>query len=404
MLARFVTTVVEKPTSFAQRVACCMAGLIGFDLAREFRRRAIPDLPPERILKYPWRELIRLGIGRIDRSGVLQDRVWEWAEIGFDSWVARNALQNTSAVYGYEHACRFSLEEGRRRGLFCIYELPAPEHQFTHGILCRETDRFPELLNSYQKRIRQPELHHRRTERRRCEWQAADLIIVNSNFTRNSFAGYEDPAQPSKGLDKVCVVPLGAPEPDPAGVDGGSRGSGPVRFLWAGTFSIGKGAHYLIEAWKKVGLNSRLARLDVYGAVTLPSAVLSQAPSEFQFHGSIPRDELYTVYRQADILVFPTLYDGFGMVVTEAFSRGLPVLTSCNAGAADLIREGINGLIVPPADADALAASLQWCLDHQPILRAMRPEALATAARWQWSDYRTALLATVLDRFDRVRS
>src|SRR5262249_17927778 len=154
----------------------------------------------------------------------------------------------------------------------------------------------------------------------------------------------EDPARPSQGLDKVCVVPYGAPPPDPGAVDGGSRGEGPLRFLWAGTFSLRKGAHYLIDAWKRAGVGPKAARRDHYGAVTLPAAVLAQAPADFQFHGSIPRDELYAAYRGADVFVFPTLCDGFGMVVTESFSRGLPVLTTRNAGAADLVRPGVNGL------------------------------------------------------------
>src|SRR5690349_18216457 len=87
-LARLATTLVDRPDSLLQRAACGMARLGGFDLARQFSRRAVEGVPPERVISYPWRELIRQAAGRIERSGVLLDRAWEWAELGFDRWAS----------------------------------------------------------------------------------------------------------------------------------------------------------------------------------------------------------------------------------------------------------------------------------------------------------------------------
>ena len=132
----------------------------------------------------------------------------------------------------------------------------------------------------------------------------------------------------------------------------------------------------------------RYAQLHVFGRVVLPDRVLQPPLTGVEFHGSVPQAELLTHYGRADALIFPTLYDGFGMVATEAWSRGLPVITTDRAGAADLLRPGINGLLVRPADAASIAETVTWCLAHRSELRAMREPALATAAAWQWSDYR----------------
>jgi Glycosyltransferase len=122
------------------------------------------------------------------------------------------------------------------------------------------------------------------------------------------------------------------------------------------------------------------------------------------FHGAIPQSELFHRYAEADALVFPTLCDGFGMVVTEAFAHGLPVITTDRAGAADIVRHGENGLIVPGGDVAALAATMDWCIDHRSELSNMRAKALETAGNRPWAAYRTELAAAISRAFGLPRS
>ncbi len=82
-------------------------------------------------------------------------------------------------------------------------------------------------------------------------------------------------------------------------------------------------------------------------------------------------------YAAADVFLYPTLYDTFGMVVAEAMASGLPVITTASAGASELIEDGVNGIVVPSiTDGDALAAALER-LARDPGLR----ERLGAAAR-----------------------
>src|SRR5690606_32457743 len=122
----------------------------------------------------------------------------------------------------------------------------------------------------------------RRLARRRAEWKSADLIIAASAFTRDSSA--------RAGLDpsKVRVVPYGAPPPAPrADALAAPHSSTPLTLLWAGTFSIRKGAHYLIDALRSAQFG-RHARLIVFGAIDLPDRLLHPLPDGVTLCGSIP--------------------------------------------------------------------------------------------------------------------
>ena len=146
----------------------------------------------------------------------------------------------------------------------------------------------------------------------------------------------------------------------------------------------------------------RCARAQVYGSIGLPERVLRPVPEGLELMGSVPQVDLFAAFERADVLVFPTLADGFGLVVTEAFSRGLPVITTDKAGASDLVEHGRNGLIIPAADSAALAEALRWCLDNRKALYQMRFHALETARRWQWPDYRRLLIAKITEGLRRA--
>ena len=129
----------------------------------------------------------------------------------------------------------------------------------------------------------------------------------------------------------------------------------------------------------------------MFGGLRMPPALLRDLPPGLEFHGSVAQSRLFAALARADVLVFPTLSDGFGMVVSEALAHGVPVIVSDQAGAADRIEPGVNGFVFPAGDVAALHRLLQWCLDEREALQRMRTGARDSASRWQWSDYREAI-------------
>jgi len=322
---------------------------------------------------------------RAGGSPILVDRIWDRQSHSFDAFVARRFVPRAAAVYAYEYAAQASFEKARATGVAAILDLPSLNSRAFEALQRAEKGRFPELTSASD--VYFDGKFEQRQRRRDEEIRLADVIVTNSNLAKASHV--EGGANP----EKIVVVPLAAPPAISAVATRFDRNK-PLNVLWAGNFSLGKGAHYFLAAWRQLG-SAEFARASVYGRVSLPESALHDLPAGISFHGVVPQSELFPALEAADILVFPTLSDGFGMVVTEAFAKGLPVITTDRAGAAQLIRHGENGLIVPAADPTALRDALRWCLDNRDKVHAMRFSALDTAKRWQWCDYRRHFIAAL---------
>lgn len=385
LLDTFFCTLLDEPDKSWQRLAKAGSRLVHFDLDANLKRRALTEVKRSKVESYPFRECLRMLATKVWKDPVMDDRIFHWARDGFDRWVA-SRLNGTAVLYGYEYGSLRMFEAAKRKGIRTVFDLPSPEHQFVEDLLAPEFDRFPELQTPYRQLT--VDRHEERTERRHQEWELSDLVVANSNFTANSWkaAGWSE--------KPVVVLPLGAPPVTHPCTEAPANET--LRFLWAGTFSVRKGAHHLIDAIRSMpATEAKAFTLEVYGAVTLPDALLKNLPPQIRFMGSVPRSELFQKMREGDLLVFPTLCDGFGLVVNEAFAQGMPVLTTPRAGAADLIREGENGWLIPPADAAALAAGLSKVIEERKRLPEMRRSAQATALDWQWADYRREIAKAV---------
>lgn len=103
-------------------------------------------------------------------------------------------------------------------------------------------------------------------------------------------------------------------------------------------------------------------------------------------------------FQAADVFTYPSPYDTFGLVVTEAMACGLPVIAGRDIGAAELIREGRDGLLCDPATPGTFGKALAWVRDHQDEARAMGQAARAVVQKHSWD----ACAAATLGVYERV--
>ena len=384
-LKAFVTTFAFHSDGVVARALSYAPASIAGRLRRNLERRSVPLVPSSFLRVHPFWEIARIAASEGGASPVLVDRIWDQMSHDFDRWVGRRFVPQAEAIYAYEYTALATFEHARARGVARLLDLPSLSSRHFEALQRAEKERFSELGSRNDAYFLSK--FERRQARRDAEIRLADVIVANSTLTKRShIAGGADAA-------KIIVVPLGAP-PAATSVRMTFDPDRPLHVVWAGSFIIRKGAHYFLEAWRALHAGPR-ARASVCGRVGLPESALHSIPACVSFRGQVSQPELFATFDSGDILVFPTLSDGFGMVVTEAFARGLPVITTDQAGAADLVRHGENGLKVPAGDAMALKDALQWCLDNRRALYQMRFAALETAERWQWSDYRRKLIEEV---------
>jgi glycosyltransferase involved in cell wall biosynthesis len=203
------------------------------------------------------------------------------------------------------------------------------------------------------------------------EYARADRIVVLSSFARRTFV--EEGGDPST----ISVLPLGvdvgAFRVTPAARDARAariRTGARLRVLYVGALSFRKGLLDLVRAAELLGGDPIEFTL-VGPRMAETERLLATAGANVRVLAKRPQAELPEVYAAADLFVFPTIEDGFGLVLTQAKAAGLPILTTENCAGPDLVTDGRDGWIVPIRDAQALADRLRWCAAHRAALADM---------------------------------
>jgi glycosyltransferase involved in cell wall biosynthesis len=132
----------------------------------------------------------------------------------------------------------------------------------------------------------------------------------------------------------------------------------------------------------------RRVPLTILGPGPAPADVLAAFPPALRPRVTVldrvPEDRVIAEYRRHDLLVFPSTYEGFGLVVLEALSQGLPVVATPVGCATMLIRYEENGLIVPPRDGAALAVAIARLVESPAERARMSANAVSAVASLSW--------------------
>lgn len=374
-LAALVTDAWADPAGIGGR-------LLGSCLPR-LRERHVEGLPREKIhsqtlgllgFEAGWR--IRGGVGDWERMTARNAWFQQRAIDALERLLRRLPDSQTPVVFCYSYAARRILKRARALGCRTVLGQidPGPVEE---RLVAAAVGQHPELAPRWSP---VPDGYW-------AEWHEecalADRIVVNSEWSRAALA------QEGVPVEKLAVIPL-MYTPPPGGRPDRSRlpdvftRDRPLRVLFLGALIIRKGIAVALEAARL--LADEAVEFSFVGpeGVSLPLS-LKQRPG-LRWLGPVRRGETARHYAAADVFIFPTLSDGFGLTQLEAMGAGLPVVASRHCG--DVVRHGADGLLLDALDGPTLAAALRELMRSPARLTAM-----SAAAHRRVEDFAPARLA-----------
>jgi glycosyltransferase involved in cell wall biosynthesis len=340
--------------------------------------RVPSGIPPELITDFPLFGA-RSAIRRLRVEDVVEETSHAvWAGSRFSELVASRGFHNAAGLYAYSGDALEQMREAKRQGMWTVVEQMIAPRTVVETILADEMGRFPEWAGPPGKNPHAAIF----AARERAEWALADCIVCPSHFVRDHVVAEGVPAE------RCVVVPYGVDARDRSG--NAPRAPGPLRVLTIGEIGLRKGSPYVLQAAERLGTS---VRMRMAGSDRLPPLLRNRLARSIELRGIVPRAMIDEEYQWADVFLLPSLCEGSATVIYEALASGLPVITTYSAGS--VVRDGVEGLIVPERDPQAIVDAVQFLAKNEHARAAMSANARITAGLHTVDKYGARLLATL---------
>lgn len=356
-------------------------------LARAFSART-SELPDELITALNYvglKERIRTQWAM--RFGAVADATLK-SDIAYANAVARLQLAEHDGFFGYSYASLETMREEKKRGKFCILDQIDPG-AVEFRLVADEMKRHPEIAGL------PPEFPAAYFDRSQREWKLADVILVNSEWSREALMEQGVPPEKLEVLPLAYEAVKSGEMTEDANLASGCRPPvsdvHPLKVLWLGQVNVRKGFHHLLAAAQI--LERENVHFDVVGPIGVLPGIVASAPRNVTFHGPATRDRAVEWYLQSELFILPTLSDGFALTQLEAMAHGLPVIATPNCGR--VVEEGKTGFIIPPRDPEALAAAILKFVADRNLSSAMSPACLESVKTYSLAAYGRRLIEII---------
>ncbi len=339
------------------------------------------------IKSYPQLELLQRIVTNLNLSWLLPHEgasysMYDTAQY-IDQKIAKRITKiNTKqvrAVYAYEDMAQRAFEHAKAKQMTCFYDLPIAYWRAYRHLLEEEKNKQADwgmTLTGFQN-------SEQKIAQKDKELELADHIFVASQFTANSLTYFPKPLSA-----QVHIVPYGFPQVSEAAkarVYDFHKTKRPLRLLFVGGLSQRKGLSYLFEAVEHFGDK---VELTVVGRkISEDCQPLNTALKRHTWIPTLPHEQVLALMQENDVFLFPSLFEGFGLVITEAMSQGTPVIATERTAAPDIITDGKDGYLVKAASSADLIEKMEAILRHPERLEELGKEAMKTAAARPWTMY-----------------
>lgn len=330
-----------------------LVNLLPKHLLTNLRQRYHPELKTAKIKSFNYQtidwERSNKSHGTHEWEQIIARNYW-WQEQVITKLEKSNLPDEKLTLFAYSYAALEIFKYAKQRGWNLILD------QIDPGVIEEKL-----VFNIAQKYPHLQSQNHTAPLEYWSDWREecilADQIIVNSEWSSKAIQ------QTGISENKIKTIPLAY---KPPAIATEFKRSYPQRFdkkrplkvLFLGQIIIRKGIAEILEAIAL--LNNAPIEFWFVGQVKINLPKKSKNHPQIKWLGSVSRNQTNQYYQQADLLLFPTHSDGFGLTQLEAQAWQLPIIASEFCGA--VVKDRINGLILPQITAKAIAQALTFCL------------------------------------------
>lgn len=389
VLHSYITTVYDDKKSVAMKI---VKKIVGKQSQVRVNSRKSSLLPGERVKRIcEWRGLLLLAILRLDKT---QKRIFyttfnNYVSKVFGIKIAKYAIKekvdavvcyDTSAFYCFKYLKKNAPSIKRildnaaanRYGLYEIYQ----EMDEKYNIFDKQVNTFKDYLLEAEK-----------AEYFKAEAHLADYHIVASDFAARTLERI--------GIEQknIFVIPYGV-ELTQLENRKFSLNEDKLKILFVGEISPQKGIYQFLDAAERLNdivefhvVGAGIERLDVDDRKRFDQYV--------DYHGYLLQKDLFALYTECDVFVFPSLGDGFGFVVLEAMNAGMPVICSLNSIGANGVEDGYNGFLIDAGNSKQLIEKIIYFENNRHRVVEMGKNAQLTAKKFTWNEYNNNIVGAI---------
>ncbi len=391
-LEAYVTQLYFDPSRFPYSLVTFLPKGARQKIADKLSRRRLQGLDPHRIVTfYTWAELVFIILNRAHLARRFREQWLLNRSRIFAKRVGKLAAYKADMVVGTDTASLEMFRIAQPAGVICVLDLSYAHINTCLRIEAEERQYDPVFARTFDTYSMDSEDLRNMVE----EVKMADAIIVASSFSKESLL--------ENGVDekRIFVVPYGVdlelfqPATLPA-ILSTTVQNNQLNILFVGGIGQRKGVGYLLKAVHELRQSLNISTTLV-GNLRGDVSVFDAYRQNFIHLNHMPRSKVAAQYQAADVFVFPSLIEGFGLVILEAMASGLPVITTPNTGGRDVITDGVDGFIVPIRDVEAIKQRLVYLYEHPEERLKMGIAARKTAEQYSWCNYEKGI-ASALER------
>ncbi|MFA5098663.1 MAG: glycosyltransferase family 4 protein [Candidatus Paceibacterota bacterium] len=283
--------------------------------------------------------------------------------------LASHKVRSSDIFIGFSSVSLYSLRKAKSLGAKTILERGSSHIVYQNDILKEE----------YEKYGLRPDLPHPEIIKKELrEYEEADYVEVPSVFVKNTFIEKGFPAE------KLIHVPYGVdlslfkPLPKKDNV---------FRVIFGGGLSLRKGTHYLLKSFSELNLkNSELLLAGPVNEEIVP--FLKKYAGHYKRIDYVPFTEINKIFSQGTVFVMPSIEEGLALIQPIAMACGLPVICTTNTGGEDIIRDGLDGFVIPIRSVEKIKEKILYFYENPEAAKMMGDSArLRVSSGFTWDDY-----------------